>query len=247
MDYDTVVGVLEVCNVLQCKNQIFLDNTSRWLVNKLDRDDYETVVTVNEKLKSNIKINFRLNESIRLRILYKTNPSAYFPISRERSDLHSNHGKIMLIIYPKGMWGRMNNYGVDIYRNWCELHIFNQHDELTKIIYSEKNQNLMEFMGTHFRLESDGEKNGISLNKITFKAFLHSSYKKVSMTIDSQSKFKFLVVSNCVSEFVNCDCEELENGVIFSNELLGNNDSVFILTMLYRLNPLERENRLYVC
>ena len=246
MDYDTIIGVLEVCNVLQCKNQTFLDDTSRWLVNKLDMEDYEIVNTVHEKLKSNTLMCFKLKGSIRLRILYKINPSGLFSISSERIENNPEVGRIMLVIYPKKLWIRGREYDNDKhYNNWGELHVFNHNKEdVNQIVYCGKNEYYLKCMGILFRLQNIKNKNGESLKTIFFQPFCDRYHNKVHLHV-VPNKFKFLVISNIGSRFVDCDYKRSNAILQFSNELLGNDDSMFVLTILYK-HPHDPGNIFYL-
>lgn len=255
MDYDDVIGVLEICNVLQCKNQIFLDKLVSNVVNRLDVEEYETVCTFNEKLKSSDKINSRLRDNIKVRILYRINASMYFPVTNRQNETYPDCacGKIMLVIYPKIHW-RLDDRCSEIkdpinYSNWGELYVFNHQNELTKIVYAGKDTNCIVCMSIMYMLRNENLENGETRCSIHLYPFLNKSDNRININIMNKSRFKFLVVSGTSSEFVDCDIKGMPNDTLFSTPHLGHSNSVFVLNLLYKIRNCttnDPNNNLYL-
>lgn len=98
--YDLIVGMLEVCNVLQCKSS-FVDTLVLNLVDRLDNESIGVVEQFCKKLKTNDKLNASLVENIVLRLAYLIDPTVYFKERCHESDYYVTD---RFVIMPKKKW-----------------------------------------------------------------------------------------------------------------------------------------------
>lgn len=98
LDYDTTILVLEVYNVLGCKNAPFLQQIVNSLLNRLDFDEDNVVQVFCEMLKANSRVCTSLSDNMYKRLAYKFNPQFY--AENENGDPN----KVTLVILPSNKW-----------------------------------------------------------------------------------------------------------------------------------------------
>lgn len=101
--YTTIIGILEIFDVLFCKNLTFVDKFVSSLITKLDNDSDPTVVIFcRDFLWVNDKINKELKIYISFRMAYVHDPSIYASLIKDTDE--NILDKITLVVLPKSKW-----------------------------------------------------------------------------------------------------------------------------------------------
>ena len=162
-DFHALMLMLEVCNVLQCNNQFFINTLCNTLVNILDQRESRQVVCFCEILKNNPKLHWNIYSGVKFRMLYKIDSSLYFEDVKKMGYFHnesdslasfSSGKKVMLVIHPKTVWGDVTSRDlsdkqgngfmghVQIYSGWGELHVLNRHNKIVQTRYPNRHGNI---------------------------------------------------------------------------------------------------------
>lgn len=103
VDYNAIIGILEIFDVLLCTNFDFINRFVFELINKLDNDEPNVVSRFCQRqLCVNNKINPELKDGIEFRMSYVYNPTIYTKIFGASGD--DIREQIILIIRPKFLW-----------------------------------------------------------------------------------------------------------------------------------------------
>lgn len=172
MDYHTIMLMLEVCHVLQCNNQVFINMLVANMVDRLDRCESKEVILFCDILENNTRLNWELQQGVVLRMMYKTDPllySKHFNLKNSNcSGLSSVFKKvtffsskyIMLVVSPVKTWGNSSyddlweNKGgsigrVQTYYKWGQLLILDGSNKIVQIRYPNGN-GYIKFKGMYF-------------------------------------------------------------------------------------------------